>query len=407
MNNEYFSITDSVHQIISQYPMTLDIFIANGYPQFKEASKLESLGSRLSFEAAMKMKNKNVQVFSELLNEVIKQNSDEKEIYQSPSKKASLEVAGVLPCPVKIPLIEGFETFVKEYGSKTQEKISYRLQSASGGINWLEEEVKLAQEEKDIPDLFISAGFELFFDKDLIGRFRDQKTFKDMSSLKQFNSCFDELDLKDSRGNYSIIAGVPAVFLVDHQQLGDRKAPRTWDELLSEEFTGSISLPIEDLDLFNAVILTLYHKKGTQSIEALGRNLLSSLHPAQMVKNNHSEKPAVTVLPWFFTKMILPGTALEMIWPEDGAILSPIFVAGKRKKEAKLKEIIRYFESEEVGRLMRDRGYFPVVNPHVDNKIPEGKGFQWVGWDFIYDHDLTETIELCTEHFNKTSGRAS
>ena len=67
-----------------------------------------------------------------------------------------------------------------------------------------------------------------------------------------------------------------------------------------------------------------------------------------MVKSTtkSEEKPAVTVLPWFFTKMIFPGTPLEVVWPKDGAILSPVFVAGKESKKDELKEIVHFFEGE-------------------------------------------------------------
>ncbi|WP_246745108.1 ABC transporter substrate-binding protein [Thiospirochaeta perfilievii] len=236
-----------------------------------------------------------------------------------------------------------------------------------------------------------------------MGKYRDQGLFHDMSSLDSFNSCYSGLDLKDPKGNYSILASVPAIFLVNTEELNGRKRPETWDQLLSDDFINSIALPVEDLDLFNAVLLTLYKEKGSEAIKSLGRNMLSSMHPAQMVKNSgkSEDKPAVTVLPWFFTKMVFPGTSLEVVWPTDGAILSPVFIAAKKDKKNELEDIVHYFESESVGEILRDKGYFPSVNPNIDNRIPKDNKFRFLGWDFIYNNDITEIINICMDLFNK------
>ncbi len=398
-------LTDTLFTITERYPETIDLFVANGFPQLQNASKRKSMGSMLTFDMAMKSKKKNAGIFLQMLNEVITQKaemaSDEGEDMTDAAD--SVDIAGVLPCPVKLPLLDGFKTFSKEYYKKHDRGINYRLKSASGGISWLEDEVRDAKDDTEIPDLFISAGFELFFDKDMIGKYRDQDLFHDMSGLDSFNSCFDGIDLKDPQSNYSILAGVPAIFLVNNDELNGRKKPETWDELLSPEFENSLSLPVEDLDLFNAVVLTLYKEKGPESIKALGRNLLSSMHPAQMVKSvtKSEDKPAVTVLPWFFTKMVFPGTPLEVVWPTDGAILSPVFIAAKKKKEDDLKDIVHYFESDGVANLLRDKGLFPSVNPNIDNRIPKENKFRFLGWDFIYNNDITEIIKICTDLFNE------
>ncbi len=406
MERRTIQSTDTIYNIIEAYPETREIFIANGFPQLTDDAQLARIGKMLTFKAAMQAKKKNPEIFMTLLEEIIEQKHImAEEGISTYETEGSCTVAGILPCPIKIPLIDQFTRFEKEYGRTMGKSINYRLQSASGGLGWLEDEIREVEELKDLPDLIISAGFELFFDPTLYGKHRDQNAFEDLSALPQFNSCFDGLDLKDTQNNYSIVGGVPAIFLVDTLELHGRKAPETWDDLLSEEFTGSISLPVEDFDLFNAVCLTLYKNRGIEAIKALGRNMLGSMHPAQMVKNKKDEiKPAVTVLPWFFTRMVFPGTSLQVVWPKDGSILSPIFLASKQEKREELAPIVEFFESEEVGVVMRDKGFFPSVNPAVDNGISSEQPFQWLGWDFIYSHDIAGLIKECTETFNASQG---
>ncbi len=409
MNEHYIRRTDSLYTIITTYPETLGIFTANGFSQLARPDQLESLGKMLSFEAAMKSKKKHAAIFMEMLNEVIEQHAGmQEEGVVSHHVDDTVQITGILPCPVKLPLLDSFRTYADSYRAAHGTAIDYELQAASGGLDWIEQRLSQASGPDDIPDLIVSAGFELFFDQDLVGRYRDRGVFKDLSGLSSFNSCFDGLDLKDPRGNYSIIAGVPAIFLVDTLELHGRDIPRTWDDLLSEQFTGSISLPVEDLDLFNAVCLTLYREKGIEAVRALGRNMLRSMHPSQMVARKGSEaKPAVTVLPWFFTHMIFSGTSLKVVWPEDGSILSPIFLAAKAEKADKLSEIVHYFESRPVAQLMREKGFFPCVNPEIDNGIPSDHRFKWLGWEYIYAHDMTSLIARCTEAFNEETGARS
>lgn len=63
------------------------------------------------------------------------------------------------------------------------------------------------------------------------------------------NETFDGYDLKDPKGHYSMIGVVPAVFLVNLKDIGNRKIPRTWEDILSEEFENRVSLPVGDFDL--------------------------------------------------------------------------------------------------------------------------------------------------------------
>ncbi len=395
-------LTDTLYTIITTYPQTREVFVANGFPQFADDAQLQGMGKMLTFKAAMLAKKKNPEIFLSLLDEVIEQHAMmAEEGVQAPAvRQSACSIAGILPCPVKIPLLDGFGEFLKGYEKERGKTISYRLKSASGGLGWLEEEIRDAKGPEDLPDLVISAGFELFFDRERYGAFRDEGMFKDLSSLPEFNRSFDGLGLKDPKKNYSIVGAVPAIFLVDTLELKGRKVPKTWDDILSEEFAGSISLPVEDFDLFNAVCLTLYRERGIEAIKALGRNMLSSMHPAQMVKNRRNEeKPAVTVLPWFFTRMIFGNTSLQVVWPEDGSILSPIFVAAKEEKAEELAPVVEFFESEAVGKIFMERGFFPSVNPQVDNTISADQKMQWLGWDFIYDHDLSALIRECTEAF--------
>ena len=96
------------------------------------------------------------------------------------------------------------------------------MRVASGGVDWIKDKIKDIDDEDELADLFMSAGFDLFFDKKLMGKFKSKGVFEDLTGFDKLNKDFnnEEIDLQDPQGQYSIIGVVPAVFLVNKEELG-------------------------------------------------------------------------------------------------------------------------------------------------------------------------------------------
>ena len=101
------------------------------------------------------------------------------------------------------------------------------LQSASLGLDPIIEKVRKNRSADDLADIYISAGFNLFFDKDLIGKYMEQGVFADQSGWEHINPDFENasIDLRDPLKRYSIIGVVPAVMVVNTAVLSDRPIP--------------------------------------------------------------------------------------------------------------------------------------------------------------------------------------
>lgn len=407
MTEQHVSATQTILEIVEAYPATLDIFIANGFSQFEDANKLKSIGKILKLESALKTKSYDLNTYINMLEERINDNSLSADITlkEKVDRENDIEVIGLLPCPVRIPLLEGFDKFNEAYQKKTGLSVGYKLEAASVGAEWIEKNISTIENAEDLPDLFISAGFETFFDKKTIGKFKENNVFKDITSF-EISKDFEGTDIVDPQGHYSIISVVPSVFMVNLQELGDIPVPRTWADILKPEFEQKVALPVGDFDLFNAILVNIYKDFGAEGIEKMGRSLLKSMHPSQMVKNAkkaQAEKPAVTIMPYFFTRMMHGVKTMEIVWPEDGAIISPIFMLAKSEKEKELKEIADFFSSKDVGEILSHKGLFPSLNAEVENPLPENAPFKWVGWDYIYSNDIGELIRTTNEIFEATS----
>ncbi len=396
----------TLFDIAESHPETIPVFTSNGFPQMADKAKRETFAKTISLSSALLLKQMDLEAYLRLLEEAVNSHNDSADITlgqtESESDEKNLKVVGLLPCPVRLPLMEKWNDFLNLRTESGKEPVNHELKAASMGLEWVQENLEGVKDDRELPDLFISAGFDMFFDEHKIGRFRKAGVFTDLSGYRNFNPDFDGLGIKDPEGQYSIISVVPAVFLINTDELGDRPVPETWEDILSPEFEKNVSLPVGDFDLFNGILLNIHKKYGDEGVRALGRSLLESMHPSQMVKSERRKqnKPAVTIMPYFFTKMVKEGSSLKAVWPKDGAIISPIFMLAKTAERERLQPVVDFFASKEIGDILAGQGLFPSTHPNVENNLGKDNHFMWLGWDYISTNDLTELIAHCESLFN-------
>ena len=392
--NRKINIKDTLYNITEQHEEALELLISLGFDSLKDDNMRKLLGSSVSLENALKSKKIDADMFVKQLTEKIEENESKSERNKH---GGTVKITGVLPCPVKVPLLETFEEWLGEQSFDFN--FDYELKAASMGIDWIKEDLKNSD---TVPDLFISAGFELFFDEKFLGKYKSENIFEDITGIQEYNEDFQEYGLKDPNGQYSMLGIVPAVFLVNKDEMKGRKIPESWEELMSGEFENNVSLPISDFDLFNALMLNIYKKYGEEGIRKLAGILQKSMHPSEMVKSHmKSERPAITIMPYFFTWMVREGSPMELVWPKDGAIISPIFMLSKKDTKINTKTIADFFASKQTGEILAHKGKMPSVNPEVDNMIPAENKYMWLGWDFIKENDISSLIKKCEGIFNE------
>jgi ABC-type Fe3+ transport system substrate-binding protein len=386
-------IKDTLFNITEKHEEALDLLISLGFDSLKDDNLRKVFGSSISLENALKSKKINADEFVTRLMERIEENKSAQKKF-----KDTIRITGVLPCPVKVPLMETFEKWLSEQNFDFN--LNYDLKAASMGIDWIKDEMK---NSVNVPDLFISAGFDLFFDKNLLGKYKSENLFEDITGIQKYNDDFSEYNLEDPSCQYSMLGIVPAVFFVNKDELKGRKIPQSWEELMSGEFENNVSLPISDFDLFNALLLNIYRLYGEEGIRKLARIFQKNMHPSEMIKSHMKrERPAITIMPYFFTWMVREGSPMELVWPKDGAIISPIFMLTKKETKDKTKTIADFFASKEAGEILSHKGKMPSVNPEVDNQIPKENKYIWLGWDFIKENDISNLIKKCENIFNDT-----
>ncbi|PID82915.1 MAG: iron ABC transporter substrate-binding protein [Clostridiales bacterium] len=368
----------------------------------KDDDKLiEKLGNILSLKDLLSQKGFDIDEYEKKIN-LIKTNSHKfdvtlnTDITNAIKVDADVVVKGILPCPVRVPLMEKIAKFKNE-NKDYFKTVSMQLNPASMGLDWLKESLS-SNDENDIPDLFVSAGFDVFFDKKYIGKFVDREIFEDMSSQKEYAEIF--ASLKDPKSAYSVMAVVPAVFIVNEKKLNGRKFPNSWEDLLSSDFEDSVALPLHDFDLFNAVLLGIYKLYGEEGIVRLAKNFKVNLHPSQMIKTARENNDiAISVMPYFFTNMA--KSPLKSVWPLEGAIISPIFLLAKKSKRDKVKPLVDLFTGDDIANILANGGFFPSVNKNVQNRLFGNETFVFPGWEFLNDSNPDAKLKELVEIFNR------
>ena len=97
-------------------------------------------------------------------------------------------------------------------------------------------------------------------------------------------------------------------------------------------------------------------------------------------------------MPYFFSKTIKENSNLSVVWPKDGAVISPVFLMTKKKNYENSKPLIDFLFSKQVAEVLGADGKFPQTNPEYDNKLEESQNFLWAGWDFIRSNDIGEIL---------------
>jgi ABC-type Fe3+ transport system substrate-binding protein len=398
---KYFEVTDNLFDITEKYPQTLKVFLANGFTQLADEQKRSVFGKALQLDIALMMLQLDQDAFVMLLEDAIQGFESSKT--RNTDHENSVRMKGLLPCPVRLPLQEQLDIFVEAQAAQGVQ-IHAELKAASMGLDWMKDEVAAAVSSEELDDIYLSAGFDMFFEDEFFGRFIRSGEFGNPIGWDNINPLFENKDfhLEDPLNRYGIIAVVPAVFLVNTTELGDRPIPTSWKELCDPIYERSVSLPVSDFDLFNAILLTIDNTYGRDAVSRLGSNMQQSLHPAQMVKSERQKtnKPAITIMPNFFTKMVKEGSAMKAVWPSDGAIISPVFMIGKNNGNKHIQDVADLISSKVAAEILAHQGLFPSLHPDVDNRLPEGSKFLWLGWDYIANNNLNQKFAECHEAFN-------
>ena len=135
----YINLSMNIREIITKYPETKAVFENQGI-QGLEDEKVLQLLEAYPLSKIMELKKVDSKAFLSRLEESIKTNRETSDITMKKEEKKEngLSLLGLLPCPVRIPLLEGFQNFLQNHPDV---EVNYELKAASSGLDWLKKDV--------------------------------------------------------------------------------------------------------------------------------------------------------------------------------------------------------------------------------------------------------------------------
>lgn len=320
----------------------------------------------------------------------------------------NLNFIGLTSCPMKKIFRESLENTLQKYKQATDKLLKCYIPTGCHSKEYIEKVLKSPNFD-EFPDVFTALGYRNTFRSNILNNFAAKGYFKSNQD-KNINKAFEGLGLVDPEGVFSIYSVSSEVMLVDKNKLGDLPIPKTWGDLLDPMYKGKLIIGGCDGDIHEDQLLYYYKDFGDDGVKALAENAKNTWHPAQMAKSasaSSRDGAAIYIIPWFFANACPDKPNLQIVCPEDGAMVGPSFILAKESKIEETSVLIDSLLGAEFGAKCADNLY-PSLNPDVDNKIPEGFKFKWLGWDFIRSRNMEETMDNIVSEFidtfNKTGG---
>lgn len=375
---------ENLQQIVEIDDSLVPFFEKHGLGNYFQPENLNKIGKYTRLNSLLKSKKIEPEHFIASLNELSgnMQQNDFGRLYQH----EQLHFSAMLPCGLRNPFKEYFESVI----NGNDEQFTGLNFLIEGNVNHELSYYPLLDSITDInelPDIIIASDVNNFFHRPFINRFIDKGIFTAYAPYK-FNNYLEKAGFSDPNNNFTMFTTNLLVMAVDKERLGNKPMPKTWNDLLHENFRNEIIMRGEDDFFCNAVMLPFYKDGGNAAIETLAMNIKSGLHPAEMVKLAGTPKPeaaTIYILPYFFAKRI-HNKQVEIVWPEDGAIVSPVFMLIKKEKIEQHKFLLDFLLSKETGEMLTGR-YFPSIHPDASN-APFPELVKWLGWDFLNKYDI-------------------
>lgn len=315
---------------------------------------------------------------------------------------AQLDLLGRMPVPLRRAFKLGLDRLVEREAARANQLACCVLR----GGEWYRPFDALAccKRADEVPAVLLTTLQEDILSRELLSFYRVPLSTRDASEL---HPAFVSSGLLDPSGVCRTFAVVPFVFLVDRQRLRGRPIPKTWADLLEPHWEREIvfggwrpneSVAYED---FNSYLLLFMHREfGGSGLEAFAANVSHLQHNVRtttLFGTNSRHASTIAVLPWLHAEMCPRRMTTCVVWPRDGALVMPMVYLVKSEHESRLEPLIDYVAGVELRRML-NRNCYPT--PNLDtNLLPLDAAFKWLGWPYVYTHDLAAESDRATRVF--------
>jgi ABC-type Fe3+ transport system substrate-binding protein len=378
-----------IAEIVQHYPECAAVFQAQGLAPLVSEEGLRVLAPFLTLGTALRGRNIDEYTFLALLEAACEPAAPvEAQGLDDYDRQGELTLLALMPCGLKVPFGRALGEFLERLKAEENVEIRYAVE---GNVNQELSYYRYIDRLKhidELPDIIVSADFNAFYGKDFYHRFVEKG---ELTGYGEFDPevAYASAGILDPEGEYSVIGINPLVIVANLDELGERPLPTCWADIIDPMWQASVTLRGNDQFFCHAVLLPIWREHGAAGLEALAENVLRGQHPSQMVKKIDSgASGALYVMPEFFAHRIKHKERIAIIWPEDGALASPVTMQVKKTKVEQLKPVLDFLSGPQLAQALSG-ARFPVPHRQVESEV-QGRPLKWLGWDLLRGRDLLE-----------------
>jgi ABC-type Fe3+ transport system substrate-binding protein len=317
------------------------------------------------------------------------------------SMRENLDFLAQVHCPIKDRFSRAWEEFAAQYngGHKTQLRGVVPMGGCGADIYC---NISTVEAREKFPLVVTDMGYQEFFTGNFLASPEKLGWFGSVPREDPAHPLFRDHALTDRRGLFHVFGAMPHVILVNHRRLGGRPVPRRVSDLSSGEYTGSLGTGFAEDDITELLLLELWKEQGEAGIRGLARNIGFTGRPQDLASDAVANREGCCVyfMSSFFAHAVPRRDHLEIIWPEDGAVLNPLYALFKKPETDRENEVreacASFLFSSELGRSLAD-SWFVHVHPELSYGLPPEAKFRWVGWDYILEKPVVSRVQEIEE----------
>ncbi len=304
-------------------------------------------------------------------------------------KEGWINIMSIPSCPIKVETTAAIKAFAENYNKSHDIKIHYPMADSENAKTYIEA-LEWVEDPARYPDIVLFCDFKSCFTPNF-KRFQAAGLYTDVLKNRRPHPFYEKFDYQDPKETYSMLGASFPVIVVDKSIDPDLPIPKSFKDLLDPIYEKKVSIHGHgEFSCDMSVIMNIYQQYGKEAVLTFAKSIKELRHFSQVVKEAGKGKkdlPPIGIIPEMFKNMIRNKDKVEIIWPEDGAPLFPLFMTVKKEKVERAKDLIDYLTGPEIGQFWAN-SYFAAFNGDVDNKPYDDKPVRFIGWDFIYDQDI-------------------
>jgi ABC-type Fe3+ transport system substrate-binding protein len=378
-----------VSRFLAEHPGARDVLAARGVAAVTDAEFLASAAPFLAMDTLLAMHGLDAGLFLAALAEARSTPAMMPLFCDGWSADGSgTRLFLSLPCPLKAPVGLALENLRTALGP---EAVWPRIFMDSCGKHTLNDLAGTLTRPDEVPDCIVSAGLNGFLSKSFRDRFATDGL---LAALPQdMHPALAGAGLADPRGVCRLYACNPLVMVAVPSRLGGLPVPRSFSDLLDPAYAGKIGLcgPPETAG-DSTLLLHIRLGHGPRAVAALGRAMVCDTHPSQIFRPAPgANPPPIGVMPYFFASAAPRQGDVEIVWPTDGALVSPLFVMVKTAVRERLGPLVDFFLGPQAAAIAGG-AQIPPTHPAAESGLPPGASLRFIGWDVLESHDLGPLI---------------